>query len=51
MLYASIGLLLAWQKGNFGLLFFLTSCVIGFGYVAFLSLRDSRPFPLIRRHV
>jgi cellulose synthase/poly-beta-1,6-N-acetylglucosamine synthase-like glycosyltransferase len=51
MLYAGTGLLLAWQKGNFGLLFFLTSCVIGFGYVAFLSLRDSRPFPLIRRHV
>ena len=51
MAYAGVGLILALQKGNFGLLFFLVTCVIGFGYVAVMSLHDLRPFSLIRRFV
>ncbi len=51
MAYAGVGLLLAWHRGNFGLLFFLITCVIGFGYVAVMSLHDLRPFSLIRRFV
>jgi cellulose synthase/poly-beta-1,6-N-acetylglucosamine synthase-like glycosyltransferase len=41
LMYSAVGLILAWQSGNFGLLFFLATCLFGFGYVAFLSLRDS----------
>ena len=51
MVYAGVGVLLAVQRGNFGLLFFLVTCVVGFGYVAVMSLEDwLRPFRLVRRH-
>lgn len=39
-LYAAVGLALALQHGNIGPVFLLLSCVIGFGYVAFLTLRE-----------
>ncbi|MEZ4643469.1 MAG: glycosyltransferase [Chloroflexota bacterium] len=39
-LYASLGLGLALQKGQFGALFLLSTCLLGFGYVAYLSLRE-----------
>jgi cellulose synthase/poly-beta-1,6-N-acetylglucosamine synthase-like glycosyltransferase len=39
-LYSLGGLLLAFSQGNWGSTFFLTTCTIGFGYVAFLSLRE-----------
>ena len=51
MAYAGVGVLLAVQQGNFGLLFFLVTCVVGFGYVAWLSLGDIRPFRPIRHHL
>ena len=40
--YAGVGLMLALWRGNFGPLFLLSTCLIGFGYVAFLSLREIR---------
>ncbi len=42
-LYAALGLVFALIQGNFGPLFFLISCILGFGYVAFLSLREVFP--------
>ena len=39
-LYAVAGLLLAISMGNWGSVFFLATCVLGFGYVALLSLRE-----------
>ncbi|MCP4428978.1 MAG: glycosyltransferase [Chloroflexi bacterium] len=39
-LYAILGLALALARGNFGPIFFLAASALGFGYVAFLSLRD-----------
>ena len=39
--YSAVGLVLAWRSGNFGLLFFLATCFLGFGYVVILSLRDT----------
>ena len=44
-IYSAVGLILAWQSGNFGLLFFLATCLLAFGYVATLSLGD-----LLRRN-
>jgi hypothetical protein len=40
VLYAGLGLGLAIRYGNLGSLFLLTTCFLGFGYVAFLSLRE-----------
>lgn len=39
-LYAAAGLLLAVAQGSWGSVFFLATCVLGFGYVALLSLRE-----------
>jgi hypothetical protein len=39
-LYAFAGLLLAVAQGSWGSVFFLGTCVLGFGYVALLSLRE-----------
>lgn len=39
-LYAAVGLALALQHGNVGPVFLLLSCVIGFSYVAFLTVRE-----------
>ncbi len=39
-LYALVGLGLAVARGNFGPLFLLGSCALGFGYVAFLEIRE-----------
>jgi len=38
--YSLIGLLFAISQGNWGPTFFLGMCAVGFGYVAFLSLRE-----------
>lgn len=40
-LYAGLGLGLALLKGQYGSMFLLLTCLLGFGYVAYLSLRDS----------
>lgn len=40
-LYAGIGIALAFTHRNYGPIFFLLTCLIGFSYVAFLSIRDS----------
>ena len=40
VVYAGLGLGLAIWYGNLGALFLLTSCFLGFGYVALLSLRE-----------
>lgn len=39
-LYAALGLTLALHKGQFGALFLLLMCLLGFGYVIYLSLRE-----------
>jgi len=39
-LYALAGFLLALYRANYGPAFFLASCTLGFGVVAFLSLRE-----------
>jgi cellulose synthase/poly-beta-1,6-N-acetylglucosamine synthase-like glycosyltransferase len=43
LMYSAVGFVLAWRSGNFGLLFFLTTCLLGFGYVFLLSLNDCLP--------
>lgn len=40
LLYAITGVVIAALQGNFGSLSFLLACVFGFGFVAFLSLRE-----------
>ncbi len=40
--YAAFGLALAIIQRNFGPAFFLAACTFGFGYVAFLSFRETR---------
>lgn len=40
-LYAATGIGLILQRGNAGALFFLVTCAVGFGYVAWLSLRET----------
>ncbi len=42
MAYAALSILLALRQGNLGTLFFLAICVVGFGYVAFLTLREQK---------
>jgi hypothetical protein len=39
-LYAALGIGLALWHQNYGPIFFLASCLIGFGYVAYLGLRE-----------
>ena len=39
-IYSLAGLVLALSLGNWGPTFFLGMCAVGFGYVAFLSLRE-----------
>ncbi len=39
-IYAAVGLALAWQQGNYGPLPFLLTCLVGFSYVAYLTLRE-----------
>ncbi|MCA9950223.1 MAG: glycosyltransferase [Anaerolineales bacterium] len=41
-LYAAVGLILAVWRGNFGSLFLPVICLLGFGYVAYLGLREWR---------
>ena len=41
-LYAALGLALALAHNNFGPVFFLAASAFGFGYVAFLSFRETR---------
>ena len=38
--YAAVGLALAWQQGNYGPFPFLLTCLVGFGYVAYLTVRE-----------
>jgi cellulose synthase/poly-beta-1,6-N-acetylglucosamine synthase-like glycosyltransferase len=40
-LYSAVGLYLCLARANFGPFFFLLTCLLGFGYVAYLSLRES----------
>jgi hypothetical protein len=40
-LYAAIGVAFALWRANFGPLFFLSSCLLGFGLVALASARES----------
>jgi cellulose synthase/poly-beta-1,6-N-acetylglucosamine synthase-like glycosyltransferase len=44
-LYSAGGLIIAWLTGQYGFLFFLASCVIGFSYVAILGLRETIHLP------
>lgn len=39
-LYAAVGLLLCLRQGNFGPLFFFLTCTLGFGYVAWLTIKE-----------
>jgi len=39
-LYAAIGLILCLQNGNFGPMLFMLTCMVGFGYVAIMSLLE-----------
>ncbi|MFZ0548546.1 MAG: glycosyltransferase [Candidatus Promineifilaceae bacterium] len=39
-LYAAVGLVLCLAQGNYGPLFFFLTCTLGFGYVAWLSIRE-----------
>jgi cellulose synthase/poly-beta-1,6-N-acetylglucosamine synthase-like glycosyltransferase len=39
-LYTAVGLILAWQRHNYGALLFLTLSTFGFGYIAWLGLRE-----------
>jgi hypothetical protein len=39
-LYAAVGIGLALWQQTYGPIFFLASCLIGFGYVAYLGLRE-----------
>lgn len=50
LVYALVGVLLAVQQGSWGLLFFLVTCVVGFGYVLVLGWGDLRPFSFGRHY-
>ena len=41
-LYAFVGLILAIQNQNLGPIFFLSTCTLGFGYVAYLSIKEQQ---------
>jgi hypothetical protein len=41
-LYAGLGIILALRQHNWGPIFFLTTCLLGLGYVAWLSIRDTK---------
>lgn len=41
-LYAFIGVILAVLQNNLGPIFFLATCTLGFGYVAYLSLKEQQ---------
>ncbi len=41
-LYAGVGIVLALWQHNWGPIFFLTTCLLGLGYVAWLSIREAK---------
>lgn len=38
--YTAVGLIIAWERGHYGAIFFLALSAVGFGYIAWLGVRE-----------